>query len=112
MLRDLRLRDAGDFQRLRREGRSYQNQLMVMSVAPNALTHNRYGFIVSKHIGNAVKRNRVRRRMREAIRLLHPQLKSGYDIVFIARPPVEGQPFDVVHRTVNDLVQQVGLWEG
>lgn len=112
MLSDLRLRRTEDFQRLRREGRSYPNKLLLMSILPNTLPHNRYGFIVSKQLGKAVRRNRVRRRLREAVRLLHPQLSTGYDIVFIARPSVEGQPFEVVQRTVNDLVRQAGLWEG
>ena len=112
MLPDLRLRHTEDFQRLRREGRSYPNKLLLMSVSPNVLGHNRYGFIVSKQLGKAVRRNRIRRRVREAVRLLHPQLKTGYDIVFIARQSLEGQPFDVVQRTVNELTQQAGLWEG
>ena len=112
MLPNLRLRHAEDFQRLRREGRSYPNKFLLMSVLPNTLPHNRYGFIVSKQVGNAVRRNRIRRRVREAVRLLHPQLRTGYDIVFIARPSLEGKPFEVLKRTVSDLVQQAGLWEG
>lgn len=112
MQRDLRLRHADDFQRLRREGRSYPHHLMIMSIAPNMLAHNRYGVITSKHLGKAAKRNQVRRRVREAVRLLHPQLKSGYDIVIIARPPLMQQPFDVVQRTVNDFFRQAGLLEG
>lgn len=112
MQHDLRLRHTHDFQRLRREGRSYPHPLMVMSIAPNMLAHNRYGFITSKHLGKAVKRNRIRRRIREAVRLLHPQLKSGYDIVFVARLPLVEQPFDIVQRTISDLFQQAGLLEG
>jgi ribonuclease P protein component len=111
MQHDLRLRHTHHFQRLRREGRSYPRPLMVMSIAPNMLAHNRYGLITSKHIGKAVKRNRLRRRMREAVRLLHPQLKSGYDIVFVARLPLVKQPFDIVQRTISDLFQQAGLLE-
>lgn len=112
MLPELRLCRTEDFQRLRREGRSHPSRLLLMSVSPNELPHNRYGFIVSKQLGKAVRRNRIRRRMREAVRLLHPQLRTGYDIVFIARPAIEGQPFEVIQRTVNDLVRQAGLWEG
>lgn len=112
MLPDLRLRSTEDFQRLRRDGRSYPHKLLQMSVLPNVLAHNRYGFIVSKRLGKAVRRNRIRRRVREAVRLLHPQLRMGYDIVFIARPSLEGQPFDVIQRIVNELTRQAGLWEG
>jgi ribonuclease P protein component len=112
MLREFRLRHAADFRRLRHEGRSYPHRLMVMSVAPNTLSRNRYGFIVSKHLGKAVQRNRVRRRMREVVRLLHPQLQPGYDVVMIARLPLVEQPFDVVQRTVSELFRQAGILEG
>jgi ribonuclease P protein component len=112
MLPELRLRRSDDFQRLRREGRSYPNRLLLMSILPNMLSHNRYGFIVSKQLGSAVRRNRIRRQVREAVRLLHPQLRTGYDIVFIARSLVVEQPFEMVQRTIVDLVWQAGLWEG
>lgn len=112
MQRELRLRRTDDFQRLRREGRSYPHHLIVMSIAPNMLTHNRYGVITSKHIGKAVKRNRVRRRIKEVMRLFHPQLRTGYDIVFIARIPLVEQPLDVVKRTISVLLQQAGVLEG
>jgi ribonuclease P protein component len=108
MQRQYRLHRPDDFERLRREGRAYQHRLMLLSVVPNALAHNRYGFITAKHLGNAVTRNRVRRLLREAVRLLHPGLKSGYDFVLIARRPVVGEPFTSVRRVVGDLFRQAG----
>lgn len=111
MQREFRLRQAEDFQRLRREGRSFAHRLMVVSIAPNPLTHNRYGFIVSKQLGKAVTRNLIRRRMREVARELHPQLKPGYDIVIIARSALVKQPFSVLQRTVAELFRQAGILE-
>jgi ribonuclease P protein component len=112
MRRDIRLRHTEDFQRLRREGHTFPHRLMVLSIAPNTLAHNRYGVIVSKHLGKAVTRNRVRRRVKEAARLIHPQLQQGYDLVIIARAPLVQQPFSVVQRTVYELFQQAGILEG
>jgi ribonuclease P protein component len=111
MQREFRLRQADDFQRLRREGRSFAQRLMVVSIAPNTLTHNRYGFIVNKHLGKAVTRNLIRRRMREVVRELHPQLKPGFDIVIIARSALVEQPFSVLQRTVIELFRQAGILE-
>jgi ribonuclease P protein component len=109
MQRRLRLRHERDFARLRREGRAYQNRSLLISVMPNGLSHNRYGFITSKQLGNAITRNRVRRLMREAVRLLDPQLRVGYDLVFVARRTLVGQPFDGVQRIVDELCNQAGL---
>ncbi len=109
MQRRLRLRRREDFDHLKQVGRTRSHRMMVLSAAPNAQAQNRYGFIVSKQLGNAVVRNRARRLLRESVRLLHPQVQPGYDVVFIARRPIVGQPFAVVLRIVSDLFRQAGL---
>jgi ribonuclease P protein component len=108
----LRLRRAEDFQRLRQVGKTHPNRFLVLSFSSNELAHNRYGFIVSKHVGKAVTRNRIRRRLREVVRALDPQLTPGYDVVLIARQPLAEQPFDVVMRTVNELFRRAELFRG
>lgn len=109
MQRRLRLRHARDFQRLRQQGQVKRHPTMVFSYAPNDLSHNRYGFITPKRLGNAVKRNRIRRQVREAVRLLHPRLTQGYDIVLIVRLPLMGQPFHKIQRIVSELCDRAGL---
>lgn len=109
MQRRYRLRRSADFERLRQVGRAQQHRLMLVSVTPNDLPDNRYGFIVSKSLGKAVTRNRIRRLLREATRLLHPRLHPGHDVVIIARRPIVGQPFAVVQRTVYELFRRASL---
>lgn len=111
MQQNLRLRAPRDFERLRREGRAYHHPLLTLSLAPNGLPHNRYGFITGKSLGNAVVRNRARRLLREAARALHPHLRAGHDVVFIARRALAGQPYRDVERGARELVRRAGLVE-
>lgn len=109
MERRLRLRHNQDFARLRQQGRAHHSRGLLVSVASNGLSHNRYGFVTSKQLGSAVTRNRVRRFMRESVRLLHPQLAPGFDVVFVARQPLVGETFHHVQRIIDDMLSKAGL---
>lgn len=83
--RDLRLRSPLEFEKVRSSGQSWSNRLLVLVVAANELGHNRYGFAVGRQIQPVVRRNRVKRLMREATRQLHPEIAPGHDLIWIAR---------------------------
>lgn len=53
---------------------------------PNDLPDSRWGLSVSRRIGTAVKRNRIKRLIRESIRLLRPELPKGYDVIIVIKP--------------------------
>jgi ribonuclease P protein component len=107
----LRLKHPADFARLRQEGRVKRHPLFVLSVAPNALDHNRYGFITSKRLGNAVKRNRIRRQLSEAVRLTHHHLRPGYDVIIIARHPIMQAPFATIQTALHETLLRAQLLE-
>jgi len=109
MQRPLRLRRKEDFARLRTSGQVWRHPFVIMSAAPNALPHNRYGFIIGKRLGNAVRRNRIRRLLREAVRQAHPVLAQGYDVVFIAREAIAGQDLAAIRAAVVSCLQRAGL---
>ena len=104
-----RLRRRGDFARLRRHGRTYRRPWLSLSVVQNEVGYNRYGFITSKQLGKAVTRNRVRRVLREVIRLRHADVQPGFDILWIARSGLVGKPWPVVVQMVDELYRQAGL---
>ena len=109
MERKYRLRLSADFQRTRREGKAWTDHLMVLCALPNDLTYSRFGFAASKRIGKAVDRNRARRRMREAVRLSRAAIAEGWDMVFVARPPIAHATYAEIVWAIEKLLSQANL---
>jgi ribonuclease P protein component len=85
--REQRLRSPADFRRVRTIApRGWPHPLLVMYAAPNDLGRTRVGITVSGRVGNAVVRNRVRRRLREAVGQRFARLPTNSDVVLAARP--------------------------
>jgi ribonuclease P protein component len=111
MKRAYRLRRPDQFQRVRREGRSWSYSLLTLNWAPSRRKQSRCGFVVAKRIGNAVARNRAKRRTREALRLIFAHVAPGYDLVFVVRSPAVAEvPFAQLQAAVEQLVRHAGLW--
>lgn len=106
-----RLRANADFQRLRREGRTLVHPLLVLSALPNDLEHSRFGFAVGRRVGQAVKRNWIKRRMRESIRqrLQRQEIAAGWDVILIARHPIRDASFYQVDEAIGLVLRRAGL---
>lgn len=89
------------------KGSSRVNRLLVMKFFPNRLTLSRYGFSLSRRIGQAVIRNRVRRRLREILRLA--PLVPGWDIIFIVRPAAASANYTELKGAVVNLLSKAQL---
>ena len=88
-------------------GRSWVGSLVVMKALPNGLTLSRYGFSVSRRVGKAVTRNRVKRLFRHILRL--KSLEPGWDIVFIARPLAANADYAGLEKAIDDLLSRAQL---
>lgn len=110
MKRQYRLRRKSDFQRVRHVGKFHASPLMVLAFLQNELDHSRFGFVVSKRLGKAVRRNKIKRRMREATRLRIPKIKVGFDLIFIARPPMVRASHAEIEQTLEHLLRKADLW--
>jgi ribonuclease P protein component len=106
-----RLRKSSDFQRVRQHGRTSVHPLLVLSMLANELEHSRFGFVVGGRIGKAVLRNRIKRRMRESVRsrVQRGEIAAGWDVVFIARYPIQNASFRQVDEAIGLLLRRVGL---
>ena len=102
-----RLTRESDFQRVYHDGRTWSNELLVVKVLPNRLDGNRYGFAVGKRLGGAVVRNRVKRRIREGVRLT--PIQKGWDMVFIARAPSSAADYHALKDAIEDLLSRARL---
>ena len=85
-----RIRRRADFLRISRDGAKYQTGHFRLSMCPNSLPHRRLGVTVGKHVGTAVKRNRVKRLLREFFRLNKARLPASTDIVVVAKEGAAG----------------------
>ena len=79
--------------------------MVVMKTMPNGLEFARYGISVSRRVGDAVTRNRTKRRLREILR--KTALKPGWDMVFIARPSAAKGKFQVLAKNIESMLKQV-----
>ena len=104
--RPMRLRSRAEFQRSRKEGKSFAGKYLVVSVLRDegATEPLRFGIILTRKVGNAVARNRVRRRVRSLLSKYGGRIEPGHQLVIIARYTAPGASFDELE---NDWVKQL-----
>ena len=98
------LRNNREFQMVYNEGNSKANRYLVLYYRKNDLKYNRLGISVSKKVGNSVVRHRTTRLIRESYRLNQDNLKTGYDMVVIARQTAKGKDCHTIESAFLHLV--------
>lgn len=104
MQRSESLKKNQDFQKVYKHGTSKGNRYLVMYVLKNQYMKNRLGISVSKKVGNSVVRHRTTRLIRESYRLNQDNLKTGYDMVVIARQTAKGQNYHTIESAFLHLI--------
>lgn len=106
MKKELRIKKNKEFQTAFQKGQSFANrQFVVYSLPKEGQDHFRIGLSVSKKIGNAVTRNRIKRYVRQSIFELSEQLVKGNDYVIIARKPAAEMDFFEVKKSLTHVLK-------
>lgn len=101
MWRRFRLRRSADFEVVKKQGKASADRLLVLVKRPNSMNVSRIGLSVGKRVGNAVARNRIKRRLREAVRYV--SVSEGWDLLIIARKDASSSSFHELMESLRYL---------
>ncbi len=99
-----------EFQRLYRRGKSQVRPTLVLYAAKGRKDEVRLGITAGKKVGNAVLRNRAKRRIRELFRTYKPDIKRGVDICIVARSATVTAPYEKLVRDFKSALCELSLW--
>lgn len=103
------LKTPSDFSKVYKQGKSYADRNLVLYVRPNQLESSRLGLSISKKVGNAVKRNRVRRLIKEVYRATR-SFEKHYDFIIIARVRSSEAGYKEINKSMRYLFRKAGIW--
>jgi ribonuclease P protein component len=106
------LSHPGDFSRLAERGVSRTHPLLVGRFVRTDGDETRFGFATGRRLGGAVIRNRIRRRLREALRAMAASVQPGWDVLIIARPAIVDADQDAVVGAVRRVLRSGGVLGG
>jgi ribonuclease P protein component len=100
-----RLKRRKEIERVFREGETFKEDPLILKKKKNNLRESRFCFIVSEKVSKkATARNKLKRRMRESIRLNLEKIKKGFDVVLIALPGSERKDFSEIKKKLDKLL--------
>jgi len=105
------IKNNREFQNIYRRGKYAVSKALTVYMLPNNLQINRVGITASKNYGKSVKRNRIRRLIRESYRAIHENLKTGYDFVIVARKrnDYDIPDFHKIYKELNYLFRTLNV---
>lgn len=107
MEKDKRLRSNRDFRNVYKKGEGHFNRNFTFVVKKNNLPGSRVGFSITKKFGNAVTRNKIKRRLKEIFRLNFDSLIQGYDIVVIPKQNTKELSYEELEKSCMHLIRKI-----
>ena len=105
-----KLTKKSDFEKVAKLGQPFFSQELGFKLAKNSLKYNRYGVVVNLKVDKrAVARNKIRRRIREIIKLNNPNLKQDYDIMILTRESVKKLSYAEINKKLFYFFRKANL---
>ncbi|MBC7088546.1 MAG: ribonuclease P protein component [Tissierellales bacterium] len=104
-----RLRKNTEFKKVYVKGKNYWNRNFTLYIKKNELNYTRFGIVVTKKLGKAVVRNKIKRRLREINKNLLPYVSEGYDIVLIPKKNTLDLNYEELQKSVEHLYSLAGI---
>ncbi len=97
--------------RVRRSGKSYAHPFIVLIACPNDEQALRIGIAAGRSIGNAVKRNRIKRILRASVHGMLTEINPGWDVVLLARQPISTATYQETREALRSLFARARLFK-
>ncbi len=111
MKKENRLRKNMEFKKVYKSGKNYWNRNLILFIKKNGDKNTRIGISITKKIGNAVVRNKLKRRIKSINEDYITSIKSGYDIVIIPKKNAVELTFKDLESAVKHIYKISGLLE-
>lgn len=109
------LKKKYEFKRVLDKGKYYIKNQIIVYIKQNNKNKNFIGIAINKHLCNAVKRNKLKRLIRENYRIINKDfnLKDGFDIVFLwnKKTNINNANFNIIKKDMMDCFSQAGILE-
>lgn len=111
MKKENRLRKNMEFKKVYKSGKNYWNRNLIVYVRRNGTDKTRIGISITKKVGDAVVRNKLKRRIREVSRVYLPNLRKGYDLIFIPKKNAVDLSFAELESAIMHIYRISGITE-
>lgn len=108
--KEFRIRESQQYNNIYQNGKKYLSKCLIVFVLKNDLGINRFGIVTSKKVGNAIKRNKAKRRLTALVEENRLNLQQGYDFILVSRPLISKTDYSQLEKDFVSVMRKTGVW--